>query len=65
MKKAQSYLIVRFRVLLLLTVFVGIMAGCGTFDTNNASSRPWNRPTKADLSQDWWNRPSGHTTDYP
>ncbi len=31
-------------------------AGCGTFDTANNQAQPWDRPTKADVSQGWWIR---------
>ena len=31
-----------------------LVAGCSTIDSKNASPKPWNRPTKADVSQDWW-----------
>ena len=45
-----------------------LVGGCSTIDTNNTSDRPWNRPTKADVSKDWWfdlegqywNSPGGH-----
>jgi hypothetical protein len=33
----------------LLLVFI-LVSGCST----DESSRPWNRPTRADTSKDWW-----------
>jgi hypothetical protein len=52
----------------LLLVLLSLLwsAGCGTFDSHNAASRPWNRPNKAEVSQDWlfrdgWESPM----DYP
>jgi hypothetical protein len=32
------------------------MAGCGTTDTRNTSEKPWNQPTKSEISQGWWFR---------
>ena len=29
-------------------------SGCSTIDSKNTSDRPWDRPTKADVSKDWW-----------
>jgi len=51
--------------------FIGfiVVTGCGTTDTRNTDSKPWNRPTKADVSQSWswpelqqryWNSPGDH-----
>ena len=53
--------------------FIGfiVIAGCGTVDTRNTGSKPWNQPTKADVSQSWpwpdlqiqdsyWHSPGGH-----
>ncbi len=34
----------------------GLLAGCGTFNPDNVQTRPWNRPTKEEISQDWWFR---------
>jgi hypothetical protein len=34
-------------------------------DTHNASDRPWNRPTKADVSKDWWFDLGGQYWDSP
>jgi hypothetical protein len=31
-----------------------LMGGCSTTDTNNTDTKPWDRPTKADVSQGWW-----------
>jgi hypothetical protein len=43
-----------------------LVAGCGTFDSRNAESRPWNRPTKAEESQHWIMRDGWDSlTDYP
>jgi hypothetical protein len=46
---------VRMRMVKRLIV-IGLLlaAGCGTVDARNVDSKPWNRPTKADLSKDWW-----------
>ena len=35
--------------------FIGfiVVAGCGTVDTRNTDSTPWDRPTEADISQRW------------
>jgi hypothetical protein len=38
-------------------LFIGLLAvaaGCSTVDTQNVDSRPWNRPTKADIAKDMW-----------
>ena len=38
-------------------LFIGLLAvaaGCSTVDTQNVDARPWDRPTKADVSKDWW-----------
>lgn len=43
-------------------VFVG---GYSTTDTHNASDRPWNRPTKADVSKDGWFDLGGQYWDSP
>ena len=53
--------------------FIGyiVIAGCSTVDTRNTDSKPWDRPTKADISQSWpwhdillqesyWQSPGGH-----
>ena len=45
-----------------------LVGGCGTIDSQNIDSKPWNRPTKADVSDRWWhdlrqsywNGPGGH-----
>ena len=39
---------------LLLLGLLAVAAGCSTVDTRNVDSKPWNRPTKADISKDWW-----------
>ena len=41
-------------VKMLLFVSLLVTAGCSTVDTQNGDSRPWDGPTKADLSKDWW-----------
>jgi hypothetical protein len=44
------------------------IAGCGTFDPSNSASRPWNRPTRTDVSQGWFYQgdyDSRPLTDYP
>ena len=30
------------------------VGGCRTVEISNTSDRPWDRPTKADVSQSWW-----------
>jgi len=47
---------------------LALVGGCSTVDTKNTSERPWNRPTKADVSAGWlpgldqqhWDGPGNH-----
>jgi hypothetical protein len=38
----------------LCLIGVILVGGCSTADSRNTSPNPWNRPTKADVSQGWW-----------
>ena len=42
-----------------------LAGGCSTIDTSNTSDRPWDRPTKADVSKDWWFDLGGQYWDSP
>ncbi len=38
----------------LFVLMLGVAGGCATFDPANVATRPWNRPTKEEISQHWW-----------
>jgi hypothetical protein len=42
-----------------------LAGGCSTIDTSNTSDRPWDWPTKADVSKDWWFDLGGQYWDSP
>jgi hypothetical protein len=49
----------------LLFISLLVAAGCSTVDTQNGDSRPWDGPTKADLSKDWWFKPEYYHPESP
>jgi hypothetical protein len=60
-----------------VTIIMLLTNGCGTLDGKNSASRPWNRPTKAEMARAWgwgygwgelpqWDSISGsRLSDYP
>jgi hypothetical protein len=43
--------------LTIILVGLAMTEGCRTFDSDNTSARPWDRPTRWEVGQDWVFRP--------
>lgn len=50
----------------ILGLLVGLTGGCGTFSADNVAGRPWDRPTRPEVSPYseglWYSPSSGYAT---